>query len=203
MKKLTAVLSVALLVSATLASFVSTSDSASSFSNPIKVAWADGSQTTDLTDEADTTRTGDISTRDWDWETLMNGMAPGTSSPWAVAKIVFESNDTNWAGDSIYFVVEPSVDGGTTYASYPGLLGGNMAITSSIGNTAVLTPTTQTTPAQWVGYLCYDRDSMTPTPNNNLLGVLNFRLKVFGDVSGTTPTYNGLTCTIYPLRNSP
>lgn len=212
MKKLGFALSLALLVGALVSTlFTATSFAqsgaggrASGFGRPVKVYWEGGSLTTDLTDETDSTRTLNISTRDWDWGTLNSGTATGTAVI-NIAKIVFEANTTNWAGDSIYFAIEPSTDGGTTFAPYQGLIGQlSNNWTATRGNCALLVPYQQSTPAQWVGYLVYDRDgeanSSGVTPNNNLFGVNDFRLKVYGDVAGTSPTYTGMTCTIYPLK---
>lgn len=197
MKRFLAVLYVALLGAILSSTAFAQSPS---FLRPVPVYWADGSLTTDLTDEVDTTRTSKITTRDWNWSAWV-GKGEIATAALPIAKIVFQATTSNWAGDSIYFAVEPSHDGGTSYAITPGLLGGVVAQTAALGNCAVLIPAAQVAPAQWIGYLVIDRDALpsTPAPNNNLNLVPDFRLKVYGDVGGTTPTYTGLTCTIFPL----
>lgn len=145
--------------------------------------------TTFLTDEVDTTRTYPIDTYDWDWSAFQGG---ATTSGLSNVKVMFVSSTatSNGVTDSLYFTVEKGTGQDSTYSlntSFSGAAGGcavNEAGTA-MGNV-------------WVGSLIVDTDS--PSVNNVWL-VPSFRLRVGGDVGGTTPKVSGLKCyIIYPRR---
>ena len=162
------------------------------------------SDTTFMTDEADTTRTAGITTEDWDWAAIGQGVGGVATGGWA-AKVYFVSNTQNAVTDSIYFTIEQGVSGGaggllaavadTLFSYNPlGQVGGGagqgVALPLGIGCSGSY--------GVWAAQLPIDPD----TPGNtNLWMVPKFRLRVHGDVTGSTPKLSGFRCYIvYPKR---
>jgi hypothetical protein len=173
------------------------------------VPWRDANSplspgdTTFLTDEADTTRTQAIDTYDWDWAAIGQANGGVATGAWA-ARVYFTAPVSNGVTDTVYFTIEQSAGGGAggigsavsdTIFSYnpAGQIGSGTllyALPQGTGNSGAL--------GVWSALLPVDPD--TPG-NSNIWLVPRFRLRVFGDVSGTTPKNSGLRCTIvYPKR---
>jgi len=160
--------------------------------------------TTFMTDEADTTRTAGINTDDWDWAAIGQSAGGVATGGWA-CKVYFVAPVSNAVTDSIYFTVEQGAVGtsggvganavDTLFSYNPlGQVGGGsgqgVALPVGVGNSG--------STGIWAAQLVVDPD----TPGNtNLWMVPKFRLRVHGDVSGTTPKLSGFRCFIvYPKR---
>ena len=151
---------------------------------------------------ADTLRTANINTDGWDWSQA-GGQAASAYVPTNLAKIVFFSSiaqtNANLVGDSLYFAIEPSYDGGKTYVPWtyqPAVPLGTFA--GAVGNCALQSNAMEdASPHSYEGYLAFDKDntSLVPAPHNNLYGIRDFRLLVHGDVSSTAQAFGG--CKIY------
>jgi hypothetical protein len=159
---------------------------------------------------ADTLRTGNINTDDWDW--MLNNSVPASATPMILATVTFQTVGAqvaaNIVGDSLYFDIErgfPNGDGTITYcpSTYqPAVPLGTYA--GAIGNCAIANVPFGAGDAgahTWVGSFVFDRDAtlLSPVPHNNLWGLRNFRLLVHGDISSTAQALGGLRCVItYP-----
>lgn len=143
--------------------------------------------TTYLTDEADTTRTIPIQTDDWDWNAILASQLTGGTS---CARVMFSANLNNAVTDTIYYTLEQGTGRDSAYTQ-------NGTIVAAAGAVA-LSPTFSNV---WIGSLQIDPDS-APGVNNAWL-CPSFRLRVAGDQSGTTPKISGLRVyVIYPQRAS-
>lgn len=168
-----------------------------------------------ITDEADTNRTGVISTSDWAWEALQQGAAGGLSSG---PIITVTGARVNAAMESLYTLVEPCKDGacarmvlavGTwTTLNLPALTAfGQTTVgftTWSAGSTATI-PYTLRSPATVIyqGRLKVDFDD-DAAGTGNLWERPEFRLNVIGDIGGTTPQLNRARIYLtYPQRSQP
>jgi len=144
--------------------------------------------TTFLTDEADTIRTETVYTSDWDWNAASNGVA--TDMPIATVCFVVTGGANNGVSDSLYFTIEKGAAADTFFTH-----NGNLA--AAMGSCA-LAPDASPNQAVYVGYLVSDPNGQGV---NNVWLAPKFRLRVSGDVSGTTPKLSGLKCYIaYPKR---
>lgn len=146
--------------------------------------------TTYLTDEADTTRTEPLDTSDWDWNSIATGQLTGGHG----VRVFFVSSTAtnNGVSDSLYFTVEVGTGRDTIYAantSFSGAVGG-----CALAAGGITSPNSHV----WSGQLLCDPDSFLA---NNVYLVPSFRLRVGGDVGGTTPKISGLKCYVtYPKR---
>jgi len=161
------------------------------------------SDTTFLTDEADTTRTFPIDTADWDWAAIGQANGGVATGAWA-ARVYFTAPVSNGVTDTMYFTIESSGGGGA------GGVGATVADTifsynpaGQIGSGSIIAALPQGTGNSgalgiWSALLPVDPDTPGST---NIWMVPKFRFRVFGDVSGTTPKNSGLRCTVvYPKR---
>lgn len=216
-----AVLSLALLVGALVPAFALASEwmsfgatSAQAFkftrSAPTVAASAMSYQdTVTVLSSADSIRTSNINTSNWDWTGAWVGTSTGNVVR-AVAVVVFyipPGYNQIQAGDSLTFAVEPSFDNGLSYvcnlnplASAVGAhaLGNNAVSGSGLGVTGLTVNVTGGLGGFYRGYLVMDSDSAPTLALNtfHITGYRDFRLKVFGDALpiGT------LTGFIYPIR---
>lgn len=146
--------------------------------------------TTFMTDEADTTRTEPIDTYDWDWDAILAGSLTGGNA----VRVMFVSSTAtnNGVTDSLYYTVEVGSGRDTLYSantSFSGAVGG-----CALSAGGITSPNANV----WVGQLLSDPDSFGA---NNISLIPSFRLRVGGDVGGTTPKISGLKCyVLYPQR---
>lgn len=149
---------------------------------------------------ADSVRTSNINTDGWDWSGF-NAMASATVVR-PIADVVFYIPNayTNGAvGDTIYYVVEPSFDGGQTYISSGcGAGTGNGFPTPGLGNFAVATTEL---PGVYRGHLAADMDGSHTLASNQyyVWGYRDFRLKLFGDSSGAV--IGPVRAVVYPVTS--
>ena len=158
----------------------------------------------------DTVRTNNINTDGWDWSAV--NVAGATVPPRAVALVAFWV-PTNYAscsaGDSIYYLLEPSFDGGQTYistasssiAGFPTVAVGNFAIqrggTLSDGVTVAAGAHNGTC---YTGYLIADYDT-SPTSalqSYAVWGLRDFRLKIIGDTTANG-AIGAIKGAVYPI----
>lgn len=151
----------------------------------------------------DTVRTAAISTDGWDF--AGSSVATTGTAVRFVAAIYFygNKNGTNYAlGDTITYVVEPSMDDGQTFIStFTGLLDngahalGNCAVRISQSGTAY----NGAEPILYRGFITYDFDT-APAPagsaNWQPIFLRKFRLKLYGDAVGHI---GSVRCKIVPL----
>jgi hypothetical protein len=149
---------------------------------------------------ADSIRTSNINTDGWDWAT-MSGNAASTA-PKSIARVVFwvPLNYGQCCGaDSLYYVIEPSFDGGQTYVSngcnpslglisgFPNPVLGNYALqTTGVFPGAGIYAAGAHNGQYYQGMLVVDNDTAVTTSigSYNVWGVRDFRLKIFGDATG-------------------
>lgn len=146
--------------------------------------------TTFMTDETDTTRTEPIDTYDWDWDAILAGSLTGGNA----VRVLFVSSTAtnNGVTDSLYYTVEVGSGRDSVYSA-------NTTFTAAVGGTALSAGgITSPNGNVWSGQLLADPDSFGA---NNISLIPSFRLRVSGDVSGTTPKISGLKCyVLYPQR---
>lgn len=161
--------------------------------------------TTFMTDETDTTRTEWISTDDWDWPAILAQGSVATG--YAAARITFvASRATNGVTDTINFLPEfaaggPDLRRQSTVANNlkpDTMFTHNGTIVATVGSVAVAN--FQTDPV-WQGILWVDPDTPEYTTKAAWLAP-KFRLRVCGDVSGSTPKLSGLFCIISYLKRA-
>lgn len=152
--------------------------------------------TTFLTDEADTIRTVPISTIDWDWDAIIHSQLTGGN---AAARIWFVSTTgtNNAVTDTIYYTVEQGTGapGDTAYTLNTNIAAavGSVALASGGGSTFAGAQSNV-----WCGALIADTDGLGA---NNLLYCPSFRIRFLGDISGTTPKVSGVKVFVsYPQR---
>jgi hypothetical protein len=183
---------VAVVLTSVLASFASAGDALLGVK---QLRWKEVgaivyTDTTFMTDEADTTRTEPIDTYDWDWDAIASGALTGGHG----VRVFFVSSTTtnNGVTDSLYYTVEVGTGRDTIYAantSFSGAVGG-----CALAAGGITSPNSHV----WSGQLLSDPDSFSA---NNVYLVPSFRLRVGGDVGGSTPKVSGLKCYItYPQR---
>lgn len=190
---LLSLLAVVLLTSA----FASLAQAGDAVLNSKQVQWVEPGatsaiDTTFITDENDTCRTVAISTQDWDWDALAhNTFSAGTSG--ARVYFVATGGAINGVSDTLNYQIEINVGG--VWQINPGLT------TATVYNSAVC-PAGATnignTTGIFSGMLPLDPDTFVL---GNLWYVPEFRLRVAGDQSGSTPKISGVKCfVVYPQR---
>jgi len=139
-------------------------------------------------DEADTNRTKLVDTSDWDWGAFETQVSAKGVPVWFIAKGIVS------VADSIYYIPEQGA------AGMVGAHANRLGITVSIYNSAA-TLGGASVNGVYFGYLQVDFDARTA---ENIYGAKDFRLLVFGDQAGTTPSLSGVECWIrYPKKTSP
>lgn len=154
--------------------------------------------TTFITDESDTIRTEPIDTSDWDWDMIAHSQLTGGAS---AARVFFVSSTAtnNGVTDSLNYTVEIGTGRDTLYAYAAGVPAlttahafGNFALAAGgiIGGGA--------NSNVWSGPLVADPDGATAP---NIWLAPSFRLRVAGDLSGSSPKVSGVKCyVVYPQR---
>lgn len=157
--------------------------------------------TTFLTDEADTVRTEAIDTSDWAWEALGPALDAGGIGHALIQFIATGAN--NGVSDSLYFTIEKGAGepngAGAIFKSQNAdtFFTANTTIAAAVGAVA-LAPSASPNNRVFEGALVADPDGIGV---NNLWLARKFRIRMAGDVSGTTPKLSGLVCVItYPKR---
>lgn len=154
--------------------------------------------TTFLEDENDTIRTEPIDTSDWDWDAIAHSQLTGGVS---AARVFFVSTTgtNNGVSDSLNYTVEIGTARDTMYAYAAGVP--SLAGAHALGNFALAAGGILGGGAKsnvWAGPIIADPDGATG-PNVWLAPA--FRLRVAGDLSGSSPKISGLKCyVVYPQR---
>lgn len=162
---------------------------------------------------ADSLRSGNVNTDGWDWTEVLGGKSTG-STPIVVAKVtLFVPPGTAMAEsigvDTLNFFVEPSFDGGNTYV----IDGRNYVQTATalpqaaaIGNILTLSHPSpvpsggSTGGVEYTGFLLIDNDTQpSATGATNMVGIHDFRLKIFGDY-GSNGRVGPLSIRIDPIN---
>ena len=161
--------------------------------------------TTFMTGMSDTTRTEWIDTSDWDWDAIKRNLTGGVVG--AVARITFVSRTatSNAVTDTIYFYPEVSISSvsnpaDTAWTLAPAM-GAGAGPVAAVGTYASSAGTNPIGALAWYGLLIGDSDGIA-TGVPNLYECPRFRLRVNGDVSGTTPKVSGLACYITYLKRA-
>lgn len=161
--------------------------------------WSD---TMTIASSADTVRTENINTDGWDW---LSTLSTGATSPRAVAFVEFYTppgTTATCAGDTLYYAVEPSFDGGQTYiingSAMPVAVGSSAGVGNYANITNPLLTYTGTGGVLYRGMLVIDVDSALLSTGNQqyfVQGYRDFRLKIFGDAAQVGP----IRCAVYPV----
>jgi len=200
-------LGVVLILALAMSAVLSTSARAGTlFSKVVKwkeVGVVASVDTTFMTDEADTTRTEWIDTSDWDWDSILRQGSVATGYP--IARVTFvASRATNGVTDTLNFLPEFAASNSTIRSQSTlantlkpdTMFTHNGTIVATVGSVAVAT--FQTDPV-WQGIIWADPDTPEYTTKAGILAP-RLRLRVCGDVSGTTPKLSGLFCIITYIR---
>jgi hypothetical protein len=162
------------------------------------------SDTTFLTDEADTTRTGWIDTDDFDWPAILAQGSVATGYPLCTVNFIC-TRANNGVTDSIYFNPEWGVANAKvrSQSALANTLKPDTFFVSSTTIAAAKGTCAQSFIASpnynvWTGVVMY----IPTTQVLNTAGAVipRFRLRVAGDQSGTTPKLSGLFCIITYLK---
>lgn len=188
----------AIVITSVFASFASAGDAVM---NVKQLRWKEVgaivyTDTTFMTDEADTIRTEPIDTSDWDWDAIAHSQLTGGAS---AARVFFVSSTAtnNGVTDSLYFNVEIGTGRDTLYAQ----AGDPITIAPALGNCAPAASGILGAGANshvWAGNIIADPDA-SAVPN--VWFAPSFRLRVRGDITGSGPKVSGLKCyVVYPQR---
>lgn len=174
-------------------------------SAPTTTPWysATWQDTVTIASSADSVRTSNINTDGWDWSsTIMNGTAQR-----AVATVLLwvpPGSTATCAGDTIYYAIEPSFDGGATYAINGSSMPAAVGAAVSIGNYAVignaLGSYAGTGGVYYRGFITLDLDTGMAAAGNQaymVQGFRDFRLKLFGDAA----QIGALRGAVYPITS--